>query len=186
MKRLMFAVLLAVTPAAPAAAGDIPPEKRAEAQAEVDKAKADACVKTQAFLAKYKDKCPDQAGEAAKITCDAAAFKKMNELNSACMQVVSGKGTKVAADAKATKEAAPAKDASATAAAPAADKNACSATDESGAVIATATAEKAMDCRNQIKEAVMKAKCTDGVKKYKFSYTRGTMKPSSSTVYCKK
>ena len=36
------------------------------------------------------------------------------------------------------------------------------------------------------KEAVMKAKCAGGVKKYKFSYTRGTMKPSSSTVYCKK
>ncbi len=182
-KLLLAAVLLSL--AVPAYA-DIPPEKKAEAQKEVDKAKAETCEKVKtALTTKLNSKCPDQAAEAAKVTCSAAEFKHVNDLNTACMQALSGKGTKAAADAKAAKEAPPA---TAEAPAPAAlDKNACQATDPAdGSVLASATAEKSMDCRNQIKEAVTKAKCTEGVKKFKFNYQRGSGKPSSSTVYCKK
>jgi hypothetical protein len=175
MKRILFAaaLLCAAAPAVPAAA-DVPPEKKAAAQAEVDKVKADTCLKTQAFIAKQKDKCPDAAAEAAKLACTAADFKRMNELNTACLQAMTAPKTKSGTTAPAT------------APADVAPASSCSAADEDGNVIATATADKATDCRNQIKEAVSKAKCTEGVKKFKFMYSRGGAKPSSSTVFCKK
>ena len=45
---------------------------------------------------------------------------------------------------------------------------------------------KSLDRPAQIKDAVTKAKCTEGVKKFKFMYARGSSKPSSSTVFCPK
>lgn len=174
-KALVSVLLILVAGGAFAASKD-------EAQQKVDAVKIDTCNKLKTFLATQK--CAE-AAEAASVTCTAETYKVMNDINARCM--ASGPAKKASATATPT-GAKPAATATAgstgKAAAVALPKDACRATDETGAVLAEATADEFKVCSEQIKAAVKKAKCDGTAKRVKYTFQRGALSPYTASVDC--
>jgi hypothetical protein len=75
---------LAFTLAAP---GEARADAKADAQAKLDAAKTEVCEKAKTFLAgqEAKGKCAAENAEAKKLTCSAATFKAVTELQTRCV-----------------------------------------------------------------------------------------------------
>ena len=133
-------------------------DDKAAAQAKVDQAKTDTCIKVQKFIADQdaKGKCKAENEEAKKITCSAATFAKMNELNTKCLQA------KPATDKPADKPAD---------AAPATTPK-CRALDvaDNKIVIAEAEDKLSTKCVRLLTDALQKKWCTAENKGKKFDY----------------
>jgi hypothetical protein len=171
MRKVLFAmtavIVLVLVPAVSRA------DDKAEAQKKLDEAKIKACEGVKKYLAAQAKACPTQSADAAKIECKAAAdFTKVQELNVSCAKQLQDKA---GATVKKYEEEKAARDAT---------KDQCKALDDSGAVLAEATDPSVVGCKNKLKEA-LKAKCTEGVKKFNYQFQRSTNKPSKSMIFCK-
>src|SRR5690349_17476546 len=84
MTKLVFASLLGLGLFAGSAAAD----EKGDAQKKVDAAKTETCEKVKKFLGdqEAKGRCKDESAAAKKITCSAATFKEMNDLNTKCLK----------------------------------------------------------------------------------------------------
>lgn len=170
MKNILLTIACLVSVPTLAVADDAD-AKRAEAQKKIDEAKVKGCEAFKGIVVKAKH-CPDQSAAAAKVTCTVATAPEMNQLYADCNKAATDKTNAKLAESKA-KAAAP-KDTS------------CKASDEGGAEIYNTDNPKMTGCMKEVKAAAIKARCTEGVKKVKVTYSYAGRKPLNLTAFCPK
>jgi hypothetical protein len=128
-------------------------DDKSDAQKKVDQAKTDTCEKSKKFLAEQsaKGKCKAENDEAQKVTCSAATFKQVSDLQTKCLT------------AKPATKPEPADEGG----------TECRALDADGkTVIAKADDKSSVKCGTLLMDAVRAAKCTTAdMKGKKVEYT---------------
>jgi hypothetical protein len=178
MSVFALSLFIATVLAGGAARADEAAAKRDQANKDIADTKvAKLCPGLKKYLDAQKKACPDEAAEAAKVTCSAVSdYDKVQALNVKCSEKLKADAGKKIEQAKAGKATDPAAEAL---------KSSCKATDESGAILAEASDKSYMGCKKKLDEVVKKKNCKEGVKKFKYTFQRADGKPMSSTVFCK-
>jgi hypothetical protein len=132
-------------------------DDKADAQKKVDQAKTDTCEKSKKFLAEQdsKGKCKAEYAEASKVTCSAATFKQVSDLQTKCLTAKPA--------AKPDEKQPPAPEGG----------TECRALDADGkTVIAKADDKSSVKCGTLLMDGVRTAKCTTAdMKGKKIEYT---------------